>query len=62
MVNKAIERKQLGEGQATYQASVQEQNLNTRFALRNRDGSCCALPNKTRHEEPMEVNKFVGKC
>ena len=47
---------------ATYQASVQEQYLNTRFALRNRDGSFCALPHKTRHKEPMEVNKFVGIC
>ena len=32
------------------------------YALRSRDGSSSKVHSRTRHEEPMEVNKFVGKC
>ena len=47
--------------------AVNEQNLNTRFALRNRKfGSSSMTPRRheptKRHETPMEIDKFSGSC
>ena len=67
----SIARKIIREGpanlQTTVRVAVNEQNLNTRFALRNREfGSSSMTPRRheptKRHETPMEVDKFSGSC
>ena len=67
----SIARKIMREGPANLQGAVRvavnEQNLNTRFALRNREfGSSSMTPRRheptKRHETPMEVDKFSGSC
>ena len=54
VVDNCIARKILGKGPTTLQAAVRcavnEQTLNTRFALRSRDGSSSTVHNRTRHE------------
>ena len=67
----SIARKIIREGPANLQTAVRvavnEQNLNTRFALRNREyGSSSMTPRwhepTKRHETPMEVDTFSGYC
>ena len=66
VVDDAIARKILREGPTTIQAAVRcavnERNLNTRFALRSRDGSSSTVHSRTRHEKPKGINKFNRRC